>query len=318
VEQIVEDLRTLRARFGSRHFEITDEALPPRFLEHLADALEPYGAERFCFVGYGRLERGFTPEVCRKIARMGLKKIFFGLESGAQETLDHMDKGIRVAEVPEVLENCREAGIDIHIFSIVGFPQESERNARETYAFFERNAEVLNRPGNSFDVHPFGLELRTAYFAEAKDMGVLISPAALSKDFVVGVGDEWFNLFGLTHAEVERLAAEFNAGLKDLFRRYHGAPEHLWPGFEEYAVLYADHYSGRPFPYRTEFSGNGDAVRWSPAVATEREGEHMRVMSRYGEVRVDQQTYRSIEAGKPAGQSREWVHDLIVRGLATL
>ena len=299
LDQIVAGFVDLKERFGCRHFEITDEALPPRFLEHLAEALEPHQSEGFCFVGYARLERGFTPDVCRKLARMGLKKIFFGLESGSQATLDHMDKGIRVSDVPGVLKNCRDAGILFHIFSIIGFPQEPESSARETYAFFERNADVLDHPGNSFDIHPFGLELRTAYFAQAESMGAFISPKALAKEFTIGAGTDWFNTFGLTHAEVAKLCAEFNAGLKERFHRYHAGPEHLWPGFEEYSVLYADHYATRDFLYRTSLPRteelSGYTLRWSPAASIEAQGDKMQIGSRRGQMQVDQFTYRTLQ-----------------------
>ena len=96
-----------------------------------------------------------------------MRRCFFGLESGAQETLDHMDKGIRVAEVPGILRNCREAGIAFHLFSIVGFPEESESSARKTLKFFLDNRNVVDQPDNSFDIHRFGLDLRTRYFDEA-------------------------------------------------------------------------------------------------------------------------------------------------------
>src|SRR5262245_46993441 len=182
-ERIVGDLLTHRRRFGCRHFEFTDEALAPRLLEDLTAALEPHAAERFRFVGYARFEPTLTPAVCRTLARLGMRKLFFGLESGAQETLDHMDKGIRLADVPAVLKNCLEAGIRVHLFSIVGFPEETETSARKTLEFFRRTVALLDDPGNSFDIHPFGLELRTDYAERAAELGVQISPQALDKEF---------------------------------------------------------------------------------------------------------------------------------------
>src|SRR5206468_163963 len=113
----------------------------------------------------------FTPQVCQRIAAIGMRKLFFGLESGSQVMLDHMDKGIKVAQAPAILRNCRDAGIHFHLFSIIGFPEESETSARETMAFFADNTELIDAPGNSFDIHPYGLELRTPYFENAADSG---------------------------------------------------------------------------------------------------------------------------------------------------
>ena len=67
-ETIVDNLHQLRHRFGCSHFEFIDEALPPRTLEHLADALENSGQTDFNFVGYARLEPAFTAQLCHQLA----------------------------------------------------------------------------------------------------------------------------------------------------------------------------------------------------------------------------------------------------------
>ena len=136
-EQIAADVHALAARFGCRNFVITDEALSPKLLVKLADALGTEGDHSF--TGYARLEPGFTPEVFERLHEMGMRKLFFGLESGCQQTLDHMDKGTRIGDAPVILKHCRQAGIDFHLFSIIGFPEEDEVAARKTFAFLVDN-----------------------------------------------------------------------------------------------------------------------------------------------------------------------------------
>lgn len=301
LELIAADILDLHRLFNCRHFEFTDEALSAKLLEGLADALPPYQDHRFCFVGYARLEPSFTLRCCQKLAQMGMKKLFFGLESGAQETLDHMDKGIRVTDVPTVLKNCSDAGIYFHIFSIVGFPEESENSARKTCRFFQENNSIIDHPGNSFDIHPFGLELRTRYFEEAEKMGVLIAPESLAKEFVIGVGDLWTNTRGLTQAQVETLLTEFHSLMRQIYCTYHATPQPMWPAFEEFSVLYADRYGGRKFPYRSSLPVNFGIdryrLRWSPAALTEFGDDHrLRISSRYGQAELDQETYNLLGA----------------------
>ncbi|WP_407520166.1 B12-binding domain-containing radical SAM protein [Methylobacterium oryzisoli] len=302
-QRIVEDILTLNERTGCRHFVFTDEALPPRLLERLAEALEPYRDRDLSFVGYARFERGFTREVCAKIARMGLRKIFFGLESGDQATLDHMRKGIRIEDVRPVLGHCREAGILFHIFSMVGFPEETEASARTTLRFFEENADVIDHPGNTFDIHPFGLELRTGYFADAAQLGVGVPEEALAKDFVIGVRTGWSNSRGLSQDEVMALVARYGAVLRTIYARHHNTPLHLWPGFEEYAILYGDHYRGRDFPYRTALPEDSDprpfTIAWNPAAATERGDGLVQVASRTGAVAVGEPVFGLLAAPRP-------------------
>jgi anaerobic magnesium-protoporphyrin IX monomethyl ester cyclase len=246
---VAADVATLQARHGARHFEITDETLSPKLLLHLADALDRYPEVEARFVGYARLERGFTPEACARIREMGVRKLFFGLESGCQATLDHMDKGIDLGTARTVLRNCADAGIGFHLFSIIGFPEEGEASARETLAFMLEQADVLTHPRNSFDIHPFGLDLRTEYSDQAERYGVVIDePALAQRDFPISV-DRWENTRGLGPGDVDRLLTEFGQVLRRRFAGVRNYPDALWPGFEEYAVLYSDHYDGRPFPF---------------------------------------------------------------------
>jgi radical SAM superfamily enzyme YgiQ (UPF0313 family) len=298
-ETVVEDCLSLKRRFGCRHFEITDEALSPKLLDRFADALQPFDNERFRFVGYARLEPGFSPSLCRKLSDVGFTKFFFGLESASQATLDHMDKGVDVRDAPIVLKNMRDAGIRFHLFSIIGFPQEDERSARETVGFFVENADVIDHPGNSFDIHPFGLELRTRYFSEAGALGMVIKPEALSRDFVIGLhNDDWSNAQGMGSVEVMSRIALYMAHLRGIFRKSHNVPGQFWPGFEEYSVLYADRYGDGPFPHATCLPEANDPQKYRLIVSPvahrdEREGR-IWLHGRDGEVSLSVTNYRFI------------------------
>jgi hypothetical protein len=272
-ERVAADVAALNARHGARHFEITDETLSPRLLTLLGKALEAYPGLDARFVGYARFEPAFTPETCRRIHAMGVRKLFFGLESGSQATLDHMDKGYRLPVVRRVLRNCADAGLAVHVFSIIGFPEETEERARETLDFFLDSADVLDHPRHTFDIHPFGLDLRTEYGEEAGRFGLLLDVAHLSgRDFPISV-ERWTNQRGLGEDDVRRLLDEFGATLRARYRGWRNYPDQQWPGFEEYAVLYGDHYEARPFGYRLALppAGNGDRVRliWAEGVRFE-------------------------------------------------
>lgn len=300
-ERIAADVESLEARFGASRFVITDEALSPRLLLELADVLPPAERSGWSFTGYARLEEGFTPQTCRRIRAMGMRKLFFGLESASQVTLDHMDKGVDVQRVPAVLRACRDAGINFHIFSIIGFPEETEASARETFAFFVDNAEVIDHPGNSFDIHPFGLELRTAYWEEREERGVVVRVGALTEDFVIGLGgSEWENPRGLGRRDVERLLGEFTPALRRLFRRWHNTPGQLWPGFEEYSVLYAERWGDGPVPFATALPERGRVrVRVSSAFAPiDDGGERVTLAGVRESFDLSRRTWAALSEGK--------------------
>ncbi|MCU0269886.1 MAG: B12-binding domain-containing radical SAM protein [Acidimicrobiales bacterium] len=270
-EQVADDVVELHRRHGARFFEITDEALAPNLLLRIGDALERNGGRQAVaprFVGYARLEPAFTAEACARIHDMGMRKLFFGLESGSQAVLDHMDKGITLDNATRVLRHCTDAGIAFHLFSIVGFPEETEAQARETLRFFLDNAELIDRPEVSFDIHPFTLDLRTEYFDRADDFGVRLDVGALRRiDFPLSA-DRWSNRRGLDEAQVERLLEEFQAALRARFPTWRRFPAQVWPGFEEYSIIYAERYEGRPFPYRRVLPPPGEPtpirLSWVP------------------------------------------------------
>ena len=54
------------------------------------------------------------------------------------------------------------ASLSISSRSLVSL-EETEARARQTLQFFLDNAAVIDQPRNSFDIHPFSLDLRTEY-----------------------------------------------------------------------------------------------------------------------------------------------------------
>jgi radical SAM superfamily enzyme YgiQ (UPF0313 family) len=275
--RVADDVATLQERFGARHFVVTDEALSPRYLLELADALGERPGVDARFVGYARLEPGFTPRVYERLHRMGVRKLFFGLESGSQAVLDHMDKGLRLGAARRALRDCAAAGIAAHVFTIVGFPEETEAQARETVQFLLDEAETLAHPAHTFDVHRFGLDLRTDYHDGAAGYGVAIDEGAeRGRDFPISVV-RWRNTRGLGDGDVDRLLAEFAGLLRERYRGPRRYPAQQWPGFEEYAVLYGDVYGDGPFPWRMALPGPGDAqpyrLMWARAVRFEPDGD---------------------------------------------
>jgi hypothetical protein len=261
-EVVAADVAALQARYGCRHFEITDEALAPAFLLRLADALSGHPEVDARFVGYARLERGFTAETCERLYEMGMRKLFFGLESGSQATLDHMDKRIDVESAGNVLGNCAAAGIAFHVFSIIGFPEEKEQSARATLRFLVDNSEVIAHPRNSFDIHEFGLDLRTEYGDHPDRYGIRVDGDDLAqRDFPITIV-QWQNTRGLGKDDVARLLTEFSAELRRAYSGHRNYPDALWPEFEEYALLYASHYEHRPFDHRFTVPPPGEPLRF--------------------------------------------------------
>jgi anaerobic magnesium-protoporphyrin IX monomethyl ester cyclase len=297
-ERLASDIDVLAGKYNCRHFLLADEALPPRVLDRIADALEPIGRPDLAFSGYARLEPGFTSQLCEKLARAGLRRLYFGLESADQSTLDSMQKGIRVENAPTVLRNCRDAGIRFHVFSMIGFPGESRASARRTIAFFADNSELFDDPGNSFDIHELEVLTDTPYFSEPETYGIRIDMATQDRDFLFGVGKNWENTRGLSRAEITELLGEASDTIGPRFARYHAWPPVLWPAQEEWSLIYADRYHANGFPHRVSVPDRRDGSRyrlvWNRAAIIEHDGDQCTVTSRRSSVTMDPLSFKRL------------------------
>jgi len=71
-------------------------------------------------------------EIWKLMKRAGFRLILFGLESANQETLDRINKGLRVEEIEPCLKMCKEAGLEPHITAMMGYPWETKKDAQKT------------------------------------------------------------------------------------------------------------------------------------------------------------------------------------------
>jgi len=62
----------------------------------------------------------------------GFRFLLFGLESGNQETLDRINKNLKVETIIESCRDARRAGLYSHITVMFGYPWESLEDAKNT------------------------------------------------------------------------------------------------------------------------------------------------------------------------------------------
>lgn len=300
VEQVCADLQALSVQHAVSHFVVTDEALNPTYLNRLADELLRRGLTDFRFVGYARLERSITPALCRKLAQVGFRKLYFGLESGSQASLDEMRKGITVDGAPGILEACNDAGLRYHVFSMVGLPSESLEQAQETLGFFKRHRAIVDRPGNTFAIYEFSLDLRTEFFSDAARFGIEILDQPRKDEFAIGLREgEWRRERGMTHDDVTSFVLQCDDELKAEYPTYHNFPGSFWPMWEEYSVLYCDRFEGEPFPFCTSICSSAVnhrnfRIELSHDAVVEMDGDDVVLASRHARVRIGRPLYELL------------------------
>jgi anaerobic magnesium-protoporphyrin IX monomethyl ester cyclase len=77
---------------------------------------------------------GIDEATSRMMREAGCRRVYLGLESGSQTTLDFMKKQMTVEDGVRAVRLYRDAGIEVAAFFIVGYPGETEASIEKTFA----------------------------------------------------------------------------------------------------------------------------------------------------------------------------------------
>lgn len=133
-------LRSLVMEMKPVLVHLLDNALPPALLVNLAS--NPPGAPWY---GFARLTHPLESfDFCRALRRSGCVMLQLGLESGDQEVLDRMEKGIDLREASLALKHLKKAGIATYVYLLFGTPWEKQESAEKTMAFVVQHQEEID------------------------------------------------------------------------------------------------------------------------------------------------------------------------------
>ena len=137
-EHVVAEFERLQAEgYGSVYFVDDHFLLQPRRIEAICKGL----IEKKITIQWGC--EGRVDSVCMQLfplmAEAGCRTIMFGIESGSQKILDRLKKEQTLEEIEAAVTNAKKAGIEIvHGFFVVGNPDETEEDMRQTFRFASR------------------------------------------------------------------------------------------------------------------------------------------------------------------------------------
>lgn len=75
------------------------------------------------------------PDIFNKMAKAGCGSVQLGIESGSQETLDKMKKGIRLEQTENAIASARKAGLEVVCSMIFGLPFDTRETIRTNVDF---------------------------------------------------------------------------------------------------------------------------------------------------------------------------------------
>lgn len=76
-------------------------------------------------------------EMMKVMKEAGCHMLRLGVESGVQELLDNVKKGITVEQTRQTMEWAHKVGIDVHAHMMIGLPGESTETLKETMRFIK-------------------------------------------------------------------------------------------------------------------------------------------------------------------------------------
>jgi len=138
-----------------------DNAMAPSLLGEIAAR-----GFRYPWYGFVRVTPQLAdPEFCRALKDSGCTMLKLGIESGSQEVLDQLEKGVQIEVVAEALKAISGAGIKTYGYLLFGTPPEDLERARETMQFVVKHADcidsinvaIFNMPVSSPEARAYGV-----------------------------------------------------------------------------------------------------------------------------------------------------------------
>ncbi len=246
LEQIIEDLRTLKATYQTKYFHFTDESYPPALFRKLTRKLTETSLD-ILWTTHMRFEKSLLDEmVWNDAAASGCRYLHFGFESGNERVLKLMDKATTGDVIRRSLELSSNVGIWNHVMGFFGFPGETREEARSSIRFLEDNRELVH----SIGFGTFDLSRHTPVAKNPEKFGVTayVNPEwDLALDYYYTVRE------GLSVEEAERVFEEFE--------RQHYPGWDLRVFVREYVFLYVARFGTNRLPalqFRPPVVGAGD------------------------------------------------------------
>ena len=117
-----------------------DNAMSPALLEKISTSLS-----ELPWYGFVRITPHLAdPDFCLSLKKSGCVMLKLGLESGDQEVLDHLQKGIDLEMASRALESIRRAGIHTYVYLLFGTPAETPEKARRTLDFVVKHTQSID------------------------------------------------------------------------------------------------------------------------------------------------------------------------------
>lgn len=173
-DHAVEQLARLSARYDVHRFHFTDSLINGH-MKRLRAFAEALLAKDLRVDWGGFMRADMDPDTARLLRRAGLSYAYIGVESLDDETLELMNKRRTRADNLRAIQNFLDAGINVAVGVIPGFPGDTrERFVKTAQILSEMSRENGGRFG--FNVEPFIVSPGQPLFKNLAEVGLTSKP----------------------------------------------------------------------------------------------------------------------------------------------
>jgi anaerobic magnesium-protoporphyrin IX monomethyl ester cyclase len=202
IQEIIDEIRHLRDKYGAKHFHFTDESYPPALFRKLSRGLIDSKVD-IIWTTHMRFEKSLLEEsVWQDAKESGCRYLHFGYESGNERVLKLMDKATTTEIITQHLQMSANVGIWNHCMGFFGFPGETKEEAWSSVQFLEANKEHVH----SLGFGTFDLSKHTPVAKDPERWGVTVYK---NPEWDLALDYYYTAKNGMSIEEAERLFEEF-------------------------------------------------------------------------------------------------------------
>ncbi len=125
--------------FHDDNFLMPEPAATLARVRAIREAFDALGGGDVAMIGKCRPD-SVTPELMRELRKLGVIRLYVGVENASQRGADHLRRRTQQSHVDRALSACREAGIFVCYNLLIFEPDARLDDVRENIAFMRRNA----------------------------------------------------------------------------------------------------------------------------------------------------------------------------------
>lgn len=137
-ENVIEELKILRYKYNKKYIYFLDDTstIDKKRMLKICELIRKENID-ISWECSTRVDL-FDKQLATELKKSGCINIYLGLESGVQETLDFISKGIKLEDSIRSVKIAKEAGLTIESNFIIGVPGETKEKINQTISFVKK------------------------------------------------------------------------------------------------------------------------------------------------------------------------------------